>query len=323
MSKLGPAFTMGLRQPTHFRSHVRGRRPPQVLAALPSDPERPRWAPRVASATVHAAIIALVVLLPRLAAERPQATAAHTSDPARTVSMVYLPPLRKPARAALKPPAPPPPEARPRVHPPDPPKPPPTPPPPQQVASAASELNRDGMTSRKLPKVPDHDAPVAMARTPGGAAAAAEMTEDQLMVFEAQRLFGPHGAASRPGQDGVAGPVTRAGMPVYLTAGGRCAATGAVADTSGAEGNGRDGMVEGIVRDERSGTILPGAFLQIIGTGYATFADDVGHYRLAFDPTLVGPCRTQVVRVTARGYRAQNLVLSLGYSDNTVRLDRH
>ena len=112
-------------------------------------------------------------------------------------------------------------------------------------------------------------------------------------------------------------------MPIYLTAGGRCAATGAVADTSGQDGSGRDGMVEGVVRDQRSGTILPGAFLQIVGTGYATFADDAGHYRLAFDPSLVGPCRTQVVRVTAHGYRAQNLILALGYADNTVRLSQH
>ena len=210
------------------------------------------------------------------------------------------------------------------MHPPDPlKKPPPTPPPPQTVPSAASHLNKDGMTSQKLPKVPDHDAPLAMTRTPGGAAAAPKMTEDEFMVLEAQRLFGPHGAASRAGDDGVVGPVRRAGMPIYLTAGGRCAATGAVADTSGQDGSGRDGMVEGVVRDQRSGTILPGAFLQIVGTGYATFADDAGHYRLAFDPSLVGPCRTQVVRVTAHGYRAQNLILALGYADNTVRLSQH
>ena len=99
MSKLGPAFTMGLRQPTHFRSRCSGAAAAPGAGGAPVGPERPRWAPRVASATVHVAIVALVLLLPRLAAERPQAAAAHTSDPARTVSMVYLPPLRSGAKA--------------------------------------------------------------------------------------------------------------------------------------------------------------------------------------------------------------------------------
>ena len=70
------------------------------------------------------------------------------------------------------------------------------------------------------------------------------------------------------------------------------------------------------------GAILPGAFLQILGTPYSTFADDDGHYRLTFDPSLVGPCRTQVVRVTATGYRAQNLILAVGSADNTILMSR-
>jgi hypothetical protein len=89
-----------------------------------------------------------------------------------------------------------------------------------------------------------------------------------------------------------------------------------------AEAGASDGVVEGVVRHERTGEPLPGAFLQIIGTAYTTFADDRGRYRLVFDPSLIGPCRTQVVRVTAPGYRAQTLILMLGRADNTVHLAR-
>jgi hypothetical protein len=72
----------------------------------------------------------------------------------------------------------------------------------------------------------------------------------------------------------------------------------------------------------RNGALLPGAFLQILGTRYSTIADDHGRYRLTFDPSLVGPCRTQVVRVTATGYRAQNLILAVGSADNTILMSR-
>lgn len=138
------------------------------------------------------------------------------------------------------------------------------------------------------------------------------------MVSEARRLFGPHPTGEEGGQ-GIVGPVAQAGAPVYLPAGGRrCVITNQpVAATDDAPG---DGVVEGIVRREGSGVPLPGAFMQIIGTPYVTFSDARGHYRLAFDPHLVDGCRTQVVRVTAKGYRARTLVLAIGRADNTVEL---
>jgi hypothetical protein len=80
------------------------------------------------------------------------------------------------------------------------------------------------------------------------------------------------------------------------------------------------GFVEGMVRNEDTGAPLPNAFLQIIGTSYVTFSDDNGRYRLAFDAGLVDACRSQVVRVSAPGYRARTLVLALGRADNTVPL---
>ena len=77
--------------------------------------------------------------------------------------------------------------------------------------------------------------------------------------------------------------------------------------------------MEGVVRSERDGQPVPGAFLQLLGTGSATFADDAGHYSLRFDPKLVDRCHSQIVRVTAPGYRARTMVLAYGtWSDNVV-----
>jgi hypothetical protein len=80
-------------------------------------------------------------------------------------------------------------------------------------------------------------------------------------------------------------------------------------------------MIEGIVRTESGGHPIPGAFLQMLGTASATFADAAGHYRLTFDAALVDTCRSQLVRVTAPGYRARTMILTYGLaSDNTVDL---
>ena len=87
----------------------------------------------------------------------------------------------------------------------------------------------------------------------------------------------------------------------------------------------KEGVIEGIVRTKSGGLPIPGAFLQMLGTGSATFADGAGHYRLTFDPSLVDACRSQVVRVTAPGYRARTMILTWGLaSDNVVDLaSRH
>jgi hypothetical protein len=83
----------------------------------------------------------------------------------------------------------------------------------------------------------------------------------------------------------------------------------------------KEGVIEGIVRTESGGLPIPGAFLQMLGTGSATFADASGHYRLTFDPSLVDACRSQLVRVTAPGYRARTMILTWGLpSANVVDL---
>ena len=134
------------------------------------------------------------------------------------------------------------------------------------------------------------------------------------MVSEARRLFGPRG----PSGATLAGPVA-AGLPVGLNGGGtRCAWSGE--EVRSVEGP-STGVIEGIVRTESSGRPIAGAFLQLLGSGSATFADPSGRYRLRFDPALVDVCRSQLVRVTAPGFRARTMILGLGFqSDNVIDL---
>jgi hypothetical protein len=182
-----------------------------------------------------------------------------------------------------------------------------------------------------LAKAPEHDDPAAMSPEPKPASRAGdpepearqrrEPLDDRaihqpedLMVSEARRLFGPKpGAAGGP----LAGPI-QAGRPVAMMGGGtRCAWEGTDA---GSDSNGpANGVVEGVVRTERGGLPVPGAFLQLLGTGSATFSDEAGHYRLTFDARLVDRCHSQIVRVSAPGYRARTMVLASGtWSDNVV-----
>jgi hypothetical protein len=50
----------------------------------------------------------------------------------------------------------------------------------------------------------------------------------------------------------------------------------------------------------------------MIGTPYTAFTDDQGGYRFRFDLSLMDNCRTQYVRVTAKGYESRLLVLVVG-----------
>ena len=276
-----------------------------------------RMAPRfwVASTVTHLAVAALVILLELHHEATP--SRPPTAQPERAVSMVYLP-RTKPQRRKT-----------PVVHPP-------------AASAIAKESTHPGLARTELPKVPERDAPAPMtpeARpVPAGDAAVpqAEATPDEntkgdkptevaheendlAMVAEARRLFGPHVAMGDAGSEGTIGPVRQAGFPVYMRSGGERCAMGNAASAGGDQPT-SDGFVEGTVRNENNGDILPGAFIQILGTPYVTFSDDHGHYRLVFDSHLVNPCRTQIVRVTAQGYRARTLVLALGRADNTIDL---
>jgi hypothetical protein len=72
------------------------------------------------------------------------------------------------------------------------------------------------------------------------------------------------------------------------------------------------GTVEGRIFRGDGGKPLAGAHLQMIGTPYTAFTDDQGSYRFRFDLSLMDNCRTQYVRVTAKGYESRLLVLVVG-----------
>lgn len=138
------------------------------------------------------------------------------------------------------------------------------------------------------------------------------------MRSEAQRLFGPR----RLGSDRPPGPVS-ASWVNQLT-------DDRDNDCRPTPRPPRDplqppelGTVSGRVFRAGTDQPLPGAYLQILGTPYATFADDDGSYRLEFDRSLVDDCRTQYVQVSKDGFAPQRLILSLGSrTSNDVPLQR-
>lgn len=70
--------------------------------------------------------------------------------------------------------------------------------------------------------------------------------------------------------------------------------------------------VAGKIYREDNGQPLAGARLQILGTAFGTFSNDVGEYKLVFDRSLVDRCRTQSVRVSAPGYAGRDVILYIG-----------
>jgi hypothetical protein len=72
------------------------------------------------------------------------------------------------------------------------------------------------------------------------------------------------------------------------------------------------GTVVGRIFRQDGNRPLAGAHLQMLGTPYVAFTDSEGEYRFRFDLALMDNCRTQYVRVTAKGYESRLLVLMVG-----------
>lgn len=319
----------GTRDPQETSFTSPGRKAPRVLRpwvrfeVLPETSREGRSGFWLGSVLLHAGLVVVLVLVMRGGITPPPADSE--TGPRRDVQMVYIPDATRPIPLASARPDPAP-QAKTPTPPPE------APSPPQQDGDPTSRFAKvDG------PKVPEHDeaagtpapSPSAQAATtpdqdPGrGAEEPPALSEaaarDLAMVSEARRLFGKQGAAYDG--DGTAGPRSRPGLPAWVQPGvGTCVVEGRTVATAAARSN---GYVEGIVRSSETGNPLPGAFMQILGTGYSTWSRGDGSYRLEFDPSLVDGCRTQVVRVTKPGFAAQSLVLSMGrVSDNTVNLGR-
>ena len=296
-------FGLGLVRPSPIRKHTPFGEWEQLSARKPNSPGV------AVSVLLHAAIILLVIFSTTTNRDE---RSSQAQDRPQAVQMVYLPPKAAPPRPKPAPAPKPPPAPKPQPAP----KPPPPPPPlPRALADAFRRPPKElALPAKKDVRVPEHDKPAAADPHPEKPTANATAAErEDPMVSEARRLFGP-----KSPRGGNVGP-TSAGLPVStMAAGMRCPFSGdQVQDVP----RPTDGVIEGIVRMESSGRPIPGAFLQVLGTGFSTFADQTGHYRLRFDPALVDVCRSQLVRVTAPGYRARTMILSYGQAaDNSVDL---
>ncbi len=279
----------------------------------PTDPpsrQRP-WISLGISAALHAAILAFAIQLTRERAEPPAKDQAHqAAEPAREVQMVYLPPAAKPPPAPAPTPKPTPP----------PPTPTPSPPPPQRSAPPPAQAQR-------TPE-PDANAPPEAKRSEGeeretedpaggeqatptdpklGSPVPAEDNAAATMESEARRIFGRPRLGPRPG----AGPRATRPMEAYLPdRPERCTPTQpAERDSAAAPVY---GIVTGKIFRQDNGLPLVGAHLQMLGTPFVSFTNDVGEYHFRFDLSLVDNCRTQYVRVRGPGYVTRLRVLLVG-----------
>jgi hypothetical protein len=276
----------------------------QQLVPLPPRARR-SWTSLAASATAHTGVILLVLLLTaRSAAVEMEAEAERPANQSRQVEMVYLPP--PPAPRPEPPPPPPPPSPQPAQPTPRPPQPAPPPPDreqpePENRANAPPDAVRmEGEEADDPEGASDPDAPVEAPRAAPPAAA-------PTMESEALRIFGRRRVATAPG----VGPRAVRPLETYLPDRPEvCVPTPKPpADSAGPV---QYGVVEGRIYREDGGGPLPGAHLQMVGTPYVAFTDDQGAYRFRFDLSLMDNCRTQYVRVSARGYESRLLVLLVG-----------
>src|SRR5690606_19832459 len=144
------------------------------------------------------------------------------------------------------------------------------------------------------------------------------MSRAEAMISEARRLFGPR----YPGPDRPPGPVSGTWIN-EITADRDNDCTPRPRPPRDPSIPPELGVVTGRVYRAGTSQALPGAFLQILGTGYSTYADDQGVYSLEFDRALVDNCRTQYVQVSRDGFAPQRLILSLGSrSANDIRMSR-
>ena len=276
-------------------------------------PQRP-WLPLVLSAVLHLLLITAVVVATRKELQDNPAAQSAQAEPERRVDLVTLPPYQDPSRRPVPTPS------RPAVQPPSRPA---EPPPPDRMprpqVKRGEHLDEDVTVA---PEPPPEEGKLAEA--PRGSSVESRESSEKpstldtrpptqlAMIEEAQRLFG------RP-QHGV----TNATGPTPNVRWARELTDDRENDCRPSQRPPRDtdapvelGQVSGQVFREGTHQPLAGAFLQILGTPYSTFADDEGWYTLQFDQSLVDACRTQYVQVSKDGFRPRRLILGLGARAN-------
>lgn len=286
---------------------------PHQLVPLPPEP-RPSWTSLAASASIHAAAVVLAVLLSARGPAEEETPPERQADQSRQVQMLYLPPPARPTPPRTPEPPPPAPPAQetppPRVV--SPPPPPARNEPEDRANAPPDAVRAEGAEADDPEGASDPDAPAEAA--PEAAAPGAPTLES-----EARRIFGRRRVATAPG----VGPRAVRPMETYIPdRPDKCVPTPRPpADSAGPP---QYGTVVGRIFREDGGAPLPGAHLQMLGTPYTAFTDNDGEYRFRFDLSLVDNCRTQYVRVTAKGYESRLLVLVVGENvrSEDVRLER-
>jgi hypothetical protein len=145
------------------------------------------------------------------------------------------------------------------------------------------------------------------------------VAEAPTMESEARRIFGRRRVATAPG----VGPRAVRPLETYLPDRSQvCVPTEKPPADSTAPV--QYGTVVGRIFREDGGGPLPGAHLQMLGTPYTAFTDNQGEYQFRFDLSLMDNCRTQYVRVSAKGYESRLLVLMVGQNvrSEDVHLER-
>jgi hypothetical protein len=259
------------------------------------------------------AVLALFLSTRTPVTDEPEAEPERPAE-SRQVDMVYLPP--PPPAPPAEPPPPPPPPPQPTPRPPQP----VAPPPEQEQPDAEDRANappdavrNEGEESDEPEGASDPEASAEAPRADAPAPAA------PTLESEARRIFGRRRVATAPG----AGPRAVRPLETYLPdRPDKCVPVPKPPADSAAPV--QYGMVMGRIFREDGGAPLPGAHLQMLGTPYTTFTDNQGEYRFRFDLSLVDNCRTQYVRVSAKGYESRLLVLMVGPNvrSEDVRLQR-
>ena len=280
-------------------------RPPEPLpTALPRFDSGRTAAGLGVSVVAHVLVLALAVVGAR-PDKGPEANSGDAPSE-QQVQLMELPPLP----AAAPRPRPPEREAEPAAE-----------PPPERVARPQvrrDEALPEDVTVRPEPPPPDlplgeippATAPETADRPPvAESPLSTEVATATAMESEARRLFGPRNY----GADRPPGPIAARSWATEVTEDREndCTPRPPAPREPGVPPE--MGSVAGIVYREGTRQPLGGAFLQIMGTPYSTFADDRGAYELRFDKSLIDSCRTQYVQVSKDGFAPRRLILSLGH----------
>ncbi len=274
----------------------------------------------IVSIALHLLIIAAVI---RFTTQRARdTTPAVSTATERPIQLTFAPPRPVETPRAVQPP--------PATQPVEPPSVPLTPgrdetpgstarvvPEPEKNPNAPPDAAREEATR---PDPGDADQPTSTDPTPAPpqpTAATANAAAQPTAESEARRIFGRPSALLGP----AAGARNNRPWEASRESSNGCTLPPEEADTTLPKGM---AMVQGRIFREDNGKPLGGARLQILGTAYGTFSNDMGYYRLLFDRTLVDRCRTQSVRVSAPGYNARDVILFLGErASSDVSLPRY